>query len=76
MTICAARAHGEDEHDRNSVVGQSSIIHHYNGVQRETTQENAEKLKTDIAEIEQILNDAEEQVPEEISAPPTPSTLP
>ena len=46
-----------------------------NGVQRETTQENAEKLKTDIAEIERILNDAEEQVPEEISAPPTPSAL-
>ena len=46
-----------------------------NGVQRETTQENAEKLKTDIAEIERILNDAEEQVPEEISAPPTPWAL-
>jgi len=46
-----------------------------NGVQRETTQENAEKLKTDIAEIERILNDAEKQVPEEISAPPTPSAL-
>jgi len=45
------------------------------GVQRETTQENAEKLKTDIAEIERILNDAEKQVPEEISAPPTPSAL-
>jgi len=47
-----------------------------NGVQRETTQENVKKLKTDIAEIERILNDAEDQVPEEISAPPTPSTLP
>ena len=46
-----------------------------NGVQRETTQENAEKLKTDIAEIERIINDAEKQVPEEISAPPTPSAL-
>lgn len=32
------------------------------GVQRETTQENVEKLKSDIAEIEQILRDAGEPV--------------